>query len=326
MDNKNIENNVSNVTKIDDNDLNIEKNTYLLKRFRILNKLGKGAYGNVLKCLDIKYNETVAIKICKKEYIYYETFKIETDILTLMYNNYRTNKKYKDKPELISLIYKYFYYDVRPCIVLKLYYLNLYKGLRTKPADNKLKSIITDLFNALIFLKDCNIIHGDIKPENILFYNSDMTNVVLCDFGLSYVNSETSKGYNIQTAWYRSPEIVLRMPYSYEIDWWSIAVIIYELHFFKALFPGNTNYELAYYYNTFLGEPPNKYMNSYTKLLKKKSNNDIPTDLIKKNTDVSNAKNSINISVSKNYQYLLFNLITWEPDKRLSPEECLKHL
>ena len=48
-----------------------------------------------------------------------------------------------------------------------------------------LKSVAAQILNALKHLRDIRIIHGDLKPENIVFTNQHMKNVKLIDFGIA---------------------------------------------------------------------------------------------------------------------------------------------
>jgi len=92
--------------------------------------------------------------------------------------------------------------------------------------------------NALIYLHKYGIIHRDLKPDNILLKitNSkgdlvkESTEVILMDFGLSKIlgNSETTKeGYG--TIAYIAPEVLMRRPYNYKVDIWSLGIIIYHI-------------------------------------------------------------------------------------------------
>jgi serine/threonine protein kinase len=96
----------------------------------------------------------------------------------------------------------------------------------------QIKKIIYQLLLALLQLTDNLMVHQDIKPENILF-DKDL-NVYLCDFSLvrfeysmktlGVVNSD-----QVQTLWYRAPEVLLNKSYNYKIDIWSIGIILLEL-------------------------------------------------------------------------------------------------
>ncbi len=47
----------------------------------VVKELGKGTFGKVFKCKDLKYNDTVAIKVVRSIPRYIDSAKIESDIL-----------------------------------------------------------------------------------------------------------------------------------------------------------------------------------------------------------------------------------------------------
>ena len=157
-----------------------------------------------------------------------------------------------------------------------------------------------DMSSALRFLENLQIIHTDIKPENILIgltpeeqnnfgvknwsrellgecpcelldVKKTETYFVLADFGNSTTPLQ-SNGFNYSTYQYRGPEIVLKTPYSSEenitckADIWSVAACLFELFVDEYLFdPIETdgisrNENHAYLITELLGEYPNTVM------------------------------------------------------------------
>jgi len=96
------------------------------------------------------------------------------------------------------------------------------------------------IFLALRALRRLKIIHGDLKPDNVLM-SMNKTEVQLCDFGSAMeVGEEVNTAY-VQPRYYRAPEIIVGNAYDTQIDLWSAGVTLYELTTGKLLFTGKTN-------------------------------------------------------------------------------------
>ena len=87
---------------------------------------------------------------------------------------------------------------------------------------------------ALAYFEKYKVIHCDIKPE-IFYVKSDVSHII-ADYGSSCFNVNTIVTSYIQTRYYRAPEIILGIKFSYPIDVWSLGCIIYELYFGHPLF------------------------------------------------------------------------------------------
>eukprot|EP01101_Sappina_pedata_P003044 TRINITY_DN1325_c0_g1_i1.p2 TRINITY_DN1325_c0_g1~~TRINITY_DN1325_c0_g1_i1.p2 ORF type:complete len:249 (+),score=94.53 TRINITY_DN1325_c0_g1_i1:1304-2050(+) len=99
------------------------------------------------------------------------------------------------------------------------------------------------LFTALKLVKRCEIVHADIKLDNILV-NEAMSTVRLADFGSAALISEGSITPYLVSRFYRAPEIMLGLQYDYAIDTWSLGCCLYELYTSKILFPGRSNNDM----------------------------------------------------------------------------------
>lgn len=100
--------------------------------------------------------------------------------------------------------------------------------------------IMMQLNKAFKVMKKNNIIHRDLKLENILIkYNDKEKNsytVKLADYGCSKkVESLTKDNLVSQkgTLQYMSPQILQNKEYTYKCDLWSIGIILYKLYFNK---------------------------------------------------------------------------------------------
>lgn len=248
----------------------IRINDHISYRYKILNSLGKGAYGDVIKVKDYKYNKIRAIKLFNNVSHYTKEqnntlFLRELEILELLYGRFNKEKN----EELFTLFYNDNEFRNFNYITFKLYCGNLYQErhkIRDSSINNKLV-IIKDVLNALLFLKSQypKIIHADIKPENILFKSKDSFNIVLGDFGLSKILKNDYKNYKnlIQTRWYRSPEVIYKIPFNEKIDIWSFGCIIYELMASRPLFKSYSDNDLLAYIHYIIGIPTREFIDSH---------------------------------------------------------------
>jgi serine/threonine protein kinase len=247
----------------------IRINDHISYRYKIIDNLGKGSYGTVVKVEDCKYNKIKAIKIFNNFSAHTteennKFFLKEMGILEMLYSRYNKSNK-----ELFTLFYGENIFRNYNYIIFRLYNGNLYKERRKildSSIDNKIV-IITDLLNALLFLscESPKIIHADIKPENILFKTEESFNIVLGDFGLSVILKNDYRTYKkiLQTRWYRSPEIIYQIPFNEKIDIWSVGCIIYELISNRPLFKSYSDKDHLVYIHYILGNPLREFINKH---------------------------------------------------------------
>ncbi|CAG9764072.1 unnamed protein product [Ceutorhynchus assimilis] len=91
------------------------------------------------------------------------------------------------------------------------------------------KFLITQILVALKHLHSKNIVHCDLKPENVLL-NSDaeFPQVKLCDFGFARIIGEKSfRRSVVGTPAYLAPEVLRNKGYNRSLDMWSVGVIVY---------------------------------------------------------------------------------------------------
>lgn len=100
------------------------------------------------------------------------------------------------------------------------------------------------MLKALSFLsrKDVDIIHCDLKPENLLL-RPKKCSIKVVDFGSSCWSNKRMYSY-IQSRYYRSPEVLLGLPYSVAIDMWSLGCILVEMYTGGPLFSGSDELDL----------------------------------------------------------------------------------
>ncbi|XP_059812070.1 serine/threonine-protein kinase D1 isoform X2 [Hypanus sabinus] len=91
------------------------------------------------------------------------------------------------------------------------------------------KFLITQILVALRHLHFKNIVHCDLKPENVLLASADpLPQVKLCDFGFARIIGEKSfRRSVVGTPAYLAPEVLRNKGYNRSLDMWSVGVIVY---------------------------------------------------------------------------------------------------
>ena len=139
-------------------------------------------------------------------------------------------------------------YRNHQCLVFEMLSLNLYELLKNTQFGGVSLSLIRkfakQVLRALAFLArpDVDVIHCDLKPENILLRHPKKSGVKVIDFGSSCRSNKRMYSY-IQSRFYRSPEVMLGLPYSVAIDMWSLGCILVEMHTGEPLFSGSDQFD-----------------------------------------------------------------------------------
>uniref|UniRef100_A0A804RUY8 Protein kinase domain-containing protein n=1 Tax=Zea mays TaxID=4577 RepID=A0A804RUY8_MAIZE len=103
----------------------------------------------------------------------------------------------------------------------------------------RIQAIARQCLEALVYLHHLNIVHCDLKPENILLKSYSRCEIKVIDLGSSCFLSDNLNLY-VQSRSYRSPEVILGLPYDQKIDIWSLGCILSELYTGEVLFPNES--------------------------------------------------------------------------------------
>ncbi|WVO12509.1 hypothetical protein L204_100109 [Cryptococcus depauperatus] len=224
-------------------------------RYLILDVLGQGTFGQVVKCQNMRTHELVAVKVVKNKPAYLQQSKMEVAILELLNTQHDPQDHHHILRLLNSFTHKHHLCLVFECLSSNLYELikqNQFKGLSTQ----LVKVFTQQLLDCLGVLKEARLIHCDLKPENILLKSLQSPQIKVIDFGSACHEMQTVYTY-IQSRFYRSPEVLLGLPYSTSIDMWSLGCIVVELFLGLPLFPGTSEYNQVTRIVDMLGNPPN---------------------------------------------------------------------
>ncbi|EMS52228.1 Serine/threonine-protein kinase PRP4-like protein [Triticum urartu] len=177
--------------------------------YRITAGSGKGVFSTVVQAKDLKAGENdpeeVAIKIICNEKERYKSGKREVSVLEKL-----SSADCEDKRHCVRFISSFMYRD-HLCLVLESLHMNLREVIKKFGRDIGLKltavrTYSKQLFIALKLLKDCSILHCDIKPDNILV-NGSKNLLKLCDFGSALPAGINDITPILVSRFYRAPEI-----------------------------------------------------------------------------------------------------------------------
>ncbi|XP_056595614.1 homeodomain-interacting protein kinase 3a isoform X1 [Triplophysa dalaica] len=232
--------------------------------YEVLEFLGRGTFGQVVKCWKRGTNEIVAVKILKNHPSYARQGQIEVSILA------RLSGENAEEHNLVRA-FECFQHRNHTCLVFEMLEQNLYDFLKQNkfsPLPLKvIRPVLQQVAMALKKLKSLGLIHADLKPENIMLVDPvrQPFRVKVIDFGsASHVSKAVCSTY-LQSRYYRAPEIILGLPFCEAIDMWSLGCVIAELFLGWPLYPGALEYDQIRYISQTQGFPGEQLLNVGTK-------------------------------------------------------------
>uniref|UniRef100_A0A7G3AYM7 dual-specificity kinase n=1 Tax=Lutzomyia longipalpis TaxID=7200 RepID=A0A7G3AYM7_LUTLO len=334
----------------DNHDYIIKHGEKFLDRYEIDSLIGKGSFGQVVKAFDHEEKCYVAIKIIKNKKPFLNQAQIEVRLLEMM-NRADTENKY-----YIVRLKRHFMWRNHLCLVFELLSYNLYDLLRNTNfrgvSLNLTRKFAQQLCTALLFLStpELSIIHCDLKPENILLCNPKRSAIKIVDFGSSCQLGQRIYQY-IQSRFYRSPEVLLGIPYDLAIDMWSLGCILVECIRVNHLFSGCNEVDQMNKVVEVLGMPPKHLLDQAHKT--RKFFDKLPSDgsyVLKKNHNGRKYKlpgtrklhevlgvetggpggrrsgePGHSVSDYLKFKDLIFRMLEFDPKLRITPYYALQH-
>ncbi|KAI9261737.1 kinase-like domain-containing protein [Sporodiniella umbellata] len=307
-------------------DYMIQLRDHLDYRYEVLELMGKGSFGQVLKCFDHRSGQTVAVKIIRNKKRFHAQALTEIKILENLIS-WDPEDKYNNVRML-----GHFTFRSHLCIAFECLSINLYEFIKINGYQGfsmgLIKRFASQLLNSLVLLQQQKLIHCDLKPENILLKHREKSSIKVIDFGSSCLESEKVYTY-IQSRFYRSPEVIMGINYNTAIDMWSTGCILAELHTGYPLFPGeNEQQQLACIMEIL--NVPDPY------LVEKSSRRKLFFDSLGSPRIIPNSKGRKRKPGTKTLEHALSSsdrhfvdfvhqCLIWDPEKRMKPDEALKH-
>jgi homeodomain interacting protein kinase len=235
--------------------------------YEVLEFLGRGTFGQVVKSWNKRTNEIVAIKILKNHPSYARQGQIEVSILS------RLGQENADEYNLVRA-YEVFQHKNHTCLVFEMLEQNLYDFLKQNkfsPLPLKcIRPIVQQVLYALSKLKRLGLIHADLKPENIMLVDPirQPYKIKVIDFGSASHVSKAVQSTYLQSRYYRAPEILLGLPFCESIDIWSLGCVMAELFLGWPLYPGSSEYDQLRYICQTQGSPPEHMLRAASKTVR----------------------------------------------------------
>ena len=252
----------------------------VISHFRIGMEIGRGSFANVYKGNDLNNNnKTVAIKSVFRNRLKSEKLVTNLGIEIKILRNLKN-------PHIVSLLDcvktdQYFHLIMDYCSLGDLSYFirkreqladyhpiikNVLEKYPSPENSNGLNTVlvinfIKQLSSALLFLRSQNLIHRDIKPQNLLlctpvhtrddFINNNYVGLwelpilKVADFGFARYLPSTSMAETLcGSPLYMAPEILRYEKYNAKADLWSVGTVIYEMTIGKPPFRASNHIEL----------------------------------------------------------------------------------
>ena len=194
-----------------------------LDLFQLIELIGIGSTCKVYKAISRKTNKIYSIKVCNEIEKNFETIINEITLFRLFKNKNSYIVKfygiyYLNEDNTIWIILEYFEYGNIISYLNKINY---------KPNEELLATIIQNVLFGLLFLHSQNIIHRDIKSQNLLL--SSEGRIKISDFGISINKNNIDSNIIVGSPYWMSPEVIIRDEYNEKTDIYSLGITIYEL-------------------------------------------------------------------------------------------------
>ncbi|XP_062043312.1 serine/threonine-protein kinase MAK [Lepus europaeus] len=281
-----------------------------MNRYTTMRQLGDGTYGSVLMGKSNESGELVAIKRMKRKFYSWDECMNLREVKSLKKLNHANVIKLKEVIRENDHLYFIFEYMKE----------NLYQLMRDRNKlfpESVIRNIMYQILQGLAFIHKHGFFHRDMKPENLLCMGPEL--VKIADFGLAReLRSQPPYTDYVSTRWYRAPEVLLRSSvYSSPIDVWAVGSIMAELYTLRPLFPGTSQVDEIFKICQVLGTPKKSdWPEGYQ--LASSMNFRFPQCVpINLKTLIPNASNEA--------IQLMTKMLNWDPKKRPTASQALKH-
>ncbi|XP_047330397.1 cyclin-dependent kinase G-2-like isoform X2 [Impatiens glandulifera] len=309
-------------------DVNVLPGCKEVSNFEKLNRIGEGTYGVVYKARNRSTGEIVALKKVKKE-VEKEGFPVaflrEISLLLALHHPSIVHVKEVAMTGLddvlmddVFMVMEYVEHDLK----------GLMKKMKKPFSEKEVKCLMLQLLEGVKYLHDNWVLHRDLKTSNLLL--STNGKLKICDLGISRRYGSQLKPYTpgMVTLWYRAPELLLGAEeYSTAVDMWSVGCIMAELLTKQPLFNGDGEIDHLSKIFNILGTPNEKVWPGFSELPGVKKSKAILKQ--QKRSILADKFQALSFTGSTTLSgqgfNLLSQLLTYDPAKRITVEEALRH-
>lgn len=286
-----------------------------------LNFIDEGTYGLVFRARDISTGDIYALKQVKLDQHSKHGFPVTSlrEISTLLSLSHPNVVAVREvvvgaATDSIYIVMEYANADL----------FSILERLTRPYHASEIKTLLQQLLHGVAYLHDNWVVHRDLKPSNLLLTGAGVLKI--CDFGLARHYADPLGNYTpgVVTLWYRAPELLMGAPqYSTAVDMWSVGCIFAELLLGRALFHGKGELDQLSKVADVLGAPGEHNWRGYSELPNAGRltfrNQKFSSLRLRVRDEAGSAR------VSNQGLDLLEKLLYYDPEKRISAEEALKH-
>jgi len=191
---------------------------YVLKQ-----ALGKGSFGRVVRCINKETEVECAVKIINKTELTLDLEAAAREVQILASLNH-----------LHVVSFQGIRHNKHHIFIQ----MELLKGgtlaqllKRKRLSDAEAATVLRGILSAVSYLHKREILHRDLKPDNVMFLNDDLSSVKIADFGLSakfgqHIFAKTFEDM-CGTVAFMAPEQIMHRGYSKPVDIWSCAIMLF---------------------------------------------------------------------------------------------------
>lgn len=284
-------------------------------KYKKLEKIGEGTYGEVFKAQNRRTGEIIALKKIRME--------SEDEGIPSTAVREISILKQLDHPNIVhlhdvilteislTLVFEYLDQDLK----------NYLDACGDKGIDDyTVKSFLFQLLQGIGYCHEHRVLHRDLKPQNLLI-NMD-GELKLADFGLARGFGIPVRKYTheVVTLWYRPPDVLLgSTKYSTQVDMWGIGCIFAEMVTGRPLFRGASDRDQLMKIFKVLGTPDKFTYPDIVKLPEFKTLETFPK------FNPQDLKNLVGNRLDRKGLDLLALFLQYDPAKRISAKDALKH-